>query len=110
MEVDNSQEKGLYWLTGSQKFELMKNVDESLAGRISLLELSTLSLAEKEGLKSKIFDPRNISNNLNISIDKIFEHIFMGGMPEYVVDKLDCNTFFEDYIRTYLERDVRQLA
>lgn len=110
MEVDNSQEKGLYWLTGSQKFELMKNVDESLAGRISLLELSTLSLAEKEGLKSKIFDPRNISNNLNISIDKIFEHIFMGGMPEYVVDKLDRNTFFEDYIRTYLERDVRQLA
>lgn len=110
MEVDNSQERGLYWLTGSQKFELMKNVDESLAGRISLLELSTLSLAEKEGLKSKIFDPRNISNNLNISIDKIFEHIFMGGMPEYVVDKLDRNTFFEDYIRTYLERDVRQLA
>ena len=40
MEVDESNEKGKYWLTGSQKFELMKNVSESLAGRVSILEMS----------------------------------------------------------------------
>ena len=48
MEVDKSNENGKYWLTGSQRFELMKNVSESLVGRISILEMSSLSLAEKK--------------------------------------------------------------
>lgn len=50
MEVDESNEKGKYWLAGSQKFELMKNVSESLAGRISILEMSSLSFSEKKVL------------------------------------------------------------
>lgn len=50
MEVDESNEKGKYWLTGSQKFELMKNVSESLAGRVSILEMSSLSFSEKKVL------------------------------------------------------------
>lgn len=110
MEVDNSNEKGKYWLTGSQRFELMKNVDESLAGRISILELSSLSVAEKEGISSHLFNPRKIEKNVNLSIDAIYNHIFNGGMPEYIVEKINRNIFFEDYVRTYLERDVRQLA
>lgn len=110
MDVDNSNEKGKYWLTGSQKFELMKNVDESLAGRISILELSSLSYAEKHGFKSKIFDPTHINKTRDIDIQEIFKNIFNGGMPEYICDSIDRNIFFSDYIQTYLERDVRNLT
>lgn len=110
IEADNTNEKGRFWLTGSQKFSLMQNVSESLAGRISILEMSSLSYSEKEKLVSKEFDPTNININGKIDPNNIFENIFKGGMPEYVVEKIDRNQFFEDYIITYLERDVRQLT
>lgn len=48
MEVDNKQNFGMYWLTGSQKFHLMKDVSESLAGRVSILEMNSLSYSEKK--------------------------------------------------------------
>lgn len=110
MEVDKSNEKGKYWLTGSQRFELMKNVSESLAGRISILEMSSLSLAEKKEFSSKLFNPEHIESNIDLDINDVFKNIFEGGMPEYVAQNIDRNTFFEDYITTYLERDVRDLA
>ena len=110
MDVDNTNEKGKYWLTGSQRFELMKNVPESLAGRISILKMSSLSLAEKKGFSSKLFNPEHIESNIDLDINDVFKNIFEGGMPEYVAQNIDRNTFFEDYITTYLERDVRDLA
>lgn len=111
MEADNSPAvKGRFWLTGSQRFELMKNVSESLAGRIGILEMSPLSFAEKEGFQSRPFDPKNLSPLKAYSSHDIFRHIFLGGMPEYVADNLDRKMFFDDYISTYLERDVRQIA
>ena len=110
MDVDNTNEKGKYWLTGSQRFELMKNVPESLAGRISILKMSSLSLAEKKGFSSKLFNPEHIESNIDLDVNDVFKNIFEGGMPEYVAQNIDRNTFFEDYITTYLERDVRDLA
>lgn len=110
MEVDESNEKGKYWLTGSQKFELMKNVSESLVGRVSILEMSSLSFSEKKGFNSPIFDPTNIKNKHNILPDEIFENIYKGGMPEYINDELERNQFFNDYLLTYLERDVRAMS
>lgn len=110
MEVDDSNEKGRFWLTGSQKFSLMNNVSESLAGRVAILEMSSLSYDEKNNIKTTEFDPRNIKISSKIDPNNIFENIFNGGMPEYNVDKVDRNQFFEDYIQTYLERDVRQLT
>ena len=110
MEVDESNEKGRFWLTGSQKFSLMNNVSESLAGRVSILEMSSLSYNEKNNIPTNEFDPRNIKITNKVDPNDIFENIFNGGMPEYNVDKVDRNQFFEDYIQTYLERDVRQLT
>ena len=110
MEVDESNEKGKYWLIGSQKFELMKNVSESLAGRVSILEMSSLSFSEKKGFNSPIFDPTNIKNKYNILPDEIFKNIYKGGMPEYINDELERNQFFNDYLLTYLERDVRAMS
>lgn len=110
MEVDNSNEKGRFWLTGSQRFPLMNNVSESLAGRISIVEMSSLSYDEKENIKVKEFNPSNIKNTNVINPNEIFKNIFNGGMPEYIANKLDRNQYFEDYVQTYLERDVRQLS
>ena len=110
MDVDNSSLKGKYWLTGSQKFELMKNVSESLAGRIGILEISTLSYAEKKGFSSHIFNPEKIEKRFNLTPDEVYEEIFKGGMPEYIYDKsINREEFFNDYIKTYIERDVRDI-
>ncbi len=110
MDVDNSDKCGKYWLTGSQKFLLMKNVSESLAGRVSILELSSLSYAEKKGFKSKLFNPTQITNRFNISPKEIFEEIFKGGFPEYIAKSLDREQYFNDLVTTYLERDVCSFA
>lgn len=109
MNVDESDEKDKYWLTGSQRFELMKDVGESLAGRISIFEISSLSYSEKKGLNSKVFDPTNIKKTNSLLPKDIFDEIFIGGMPEYVCENLDREQFFNDYITTYLERDVRNI-
>lgn len=110
LEVDKTEKKGDYWLTGSQKFWLMKGVTESLAGRVSVLEMNSLSYAEKKGFKSSIFDPRNLKKKFDINPKELFEEIFKGGMPDYYVNNLDRNSFFSDYVKTYIERDVRDLT
>ncbi len=110
MEVDSSNQKGQYWLTGSQKFHLMKGVSESLAGRVGILEMPSLSYAEKKRMSSKIFDPRKIEKKFDMDPKQLFEEIFRGGMPEYYVNDLDRKSFFDDYVKTYIERDVRDLT
>lgn len=110
LDVDNKEKKGDYWLIGSQKFHLMKGVSESLAGRVGILEMASLSYCEKKKIPSKIFDPRNYKKNFDIQPLELFEEIFKGGMPEYYVNDLSRKDFFDDYIRTYIERDVRDLT
>ena len=110
LEVDSTDLKGSYWLTGSQKFHLMKGVSESLAGRVGILEMTSLTYAEKYDLESKVFDPRSLVNRFNIEPVRLFEEIFKGGMPEYCINDIDRRDFFDNYIKTYIERDVRDLT
>ena len=87
---------GQFLLTGSQKFTLMKNVSESLAGRADIVELETLSLAE---IRAAL--PRT----------PLESAIVRGGFPElYANPDIDALGFFNSYLATYLERDVRSLA
>ncbi len=89
-------QKGQFLLTGSQKFTLMKNVSESLAGRADIVELETLSLAE---IRRALPDmtPESV--------------IVRGGFPELQSDPdIDHLAFHNSYLATYLERDVRSLA
>ena len=87
---------GQFLLTGSQKFTLMKNVSESLAGRADILELETLSLAEIHGAVPKA---------------GIESAIVRGGFPElWANPEIDAAPFYNSYLATYLERDVRALA
>src|SRR5579863_9046781 len=87
---------GQFLLTGSQKFTLMKNVSESLAGRADIMELETLSMAEIHQALPKFGLERAIVR---------------GGFPElYANPDIDAAAFYNSYLATYLERDVRSLA
>jgi predicted AAA+ superfamily ATPase len=87
---------GQFLLTGSQKFTLMKNVAESLAGRADIMELETLSLAEI------------LSALPQITVEQA---IVRGGFPELQANPdIDHVAFYNSYLATYLERDVRSLA
>jgi len=92
----NRRKSGQFLLTGSQKFTLMKSVSESLAGRADIVELETLSLAEiREALP-------------DTSVESA---IVRGGFPELQADpEIDHVAFYNSYLATYLERDVRSLA
>jgi predicted AAA+ superfamily ATPase len=96
-EVDAKRARnGQFLLTGSQKFTLMKNVSESLAGRADILELETLSFAE---IRATLPDT------------SVEAAIVRGGFPElYANPDIDLVAFYNSYLATYLERDVRALS
>lgn len=111
IRVDNSKENGMYYLTGSQMFTMMKNVSESLAGRAGILSMYSLSRAEIEGRPSLPFLPGRITmTESDDTITQIFEKIYRGGMPRMITDReLLPEDYFGSYMQTYLERDIRDL-
>jgi len=93
--VDSERTRyGKWILTGSQQFELMEKISESLAGRISILHLETLSARElREG-----------------TVRNVDDYTWKGGYPEiWANPRLNINDFFESYIRTYIERDLKTI-
>ena len=112
--VDESDERGQFILSGSQKLELMKGISESLAGRVSIFELSGLSMREIKKIKfNKHFVPtedylRERETELK-KYDNIWEVIHKGSYPElYDIDR-DWQDFYSSYVSTYLERDINEL-
>ena len=116
MALNGEDNHGMYWLTGSQKFRMMKEASDSLAGRVAVLELSGLSEAEIETRPAGIFHPdlpslrERMEHKQSKNIHQIYERIFQGSMPKLVTTALERDRFYQDYINTYLERDVRDLA
>ena len=111
---NNETNKPLFWLTGSQQFKVMKDVSETLAGRIGVLNLYSLSLSEIFNYDSFVFNPsiENLKNKTiksKVDTKKIFEIIYNGGMPSIVTKTIERNDYFSSYINTYIERDVKQL-
>ena len=111
MEVDKDKERGQYWLSGSQAFELMKGVTESLAGRAGIVRMNSFTYNEiVKNENSELFDLDNLKEKEYIDVNKVFELIFNGGMPElYDIQNMDRNDFYSSYVDTYIERDVRQI-
>ena len=105
----------LYYLTGSQIFQTMKNVSESLAGRIGILDLYGFSARELENIEEPLFIPdinllKNKKRIQTKTTSEIFEKIINGSYPEVNNSNgKNREQFYETYIRTYIERDVRQL-
>jgi len=106
---------GIVWLTGSQRFSMMKGVSESLAGRIAVFEMSSLSQSEKDGRGADTFyaDINALKRRKSGSckdINEVFRQIFKGGMPQPFTTDIDRDRYFMDYVNTYIERDVRELS
>ena len=107
---------GMYWLTGSQKFKMMKGVADSLAGRIAVFDMSTLSTAEIEKRTPHLFSPvieelkEQIPGMLPKNIHDIYAKIFAGGMPKLITGNVERERYYMDYVNTYIERDIKELA
>jgi len=114
--LNGEDNNGMFWLTGSQKFKMMKDVSESLAGRIAIFDMASLSTAEIEGRPASIFHPDLNSLRARLkdckpkNIHEVYQEIFRGGMPKLRSTDLDRDRFYMDYINTYIERDIKDLA
>lgn len=114
---DESEDTGIVWLTGSQQFQTMKLVRESLAGRVAIFELFSLSQREKYGLsydRELDFSLETLKSRQAVTekndIVKVFRHIWEGGMPriQNTDDEELRQEYFDSYVDTYLMRDVAE--
>jgi predicted AAA+ superfamily ATPase len=118
MYIDATHQKGQFYLSGSQAFHMMKNLSESLAGRVGLLNLHGLSLREINGISfSKPFLPIDAYFCERKKESEAFDHkqiwhtIHQGTMPELVSNPdYSWDKFYSSYVKTYIERDVRELT
>lgn len=112
--VDKAKRKGDFVLTGSQAFQLMKNVSETLAGRMAIIEMQGLSLRER-------FDIHFYREFLPVesyiherqahlqAYDDLWSIIQRGDMPELATQDINWERYYSSYIKTYIQKDVRQL-
>ncbi len=118
MIIDREHKKGQFYMCGSQQFQMMKGVSESLSGRIGLLTLLGFSIRERHGIESDTpFIPTDVyfaerkKQLSDISYDEVWNMIHRGSMPELCENPdFDWQMFYAAYVRTYIERDVRDLT
>jgi len=116
MHVDKYKQKGDFWLTGSQTFQTMKSVSESLAGRVGIIRLLGLSNSEINGTESEPFLPipeqmmKRINHIPKMGLKDIYQRIFRGSMPALYADDIDVETYYKSYVNTYLGKDIRDLT
>ena len=106
IKCDESDERGLFCLSGSQPLELMEGVSESLSG-LSMREIKGDSFNRPFVPTMDYVQERSKSVK---SFDNIWEIIHRGGYPELQNPEVDWSVFYSSYIKTYLERDVRSLS
>ena len=117
IHVDKYHNAGDFWLTGSQVFKRMSGIQESLAGRVAVLSLTSLSQAEICGGEMQPFtlDIEELSarrkERTEADTGVIFDRIFRGSMPAIVSEKnSNSQIFYSSYLTTYIERDVREVS
>ena len=116
--IDKGAAPGSFWLTGSQAFKMMELAQESLAGRVALLHMPSLSQHEVYGAGENT--PFHIDlpalkarkqTGAPASLQEMYERIWKGSMPGYVSGKYtDRDVFYSSYLQTYIERDVGELV
>ena len=114
IHCDKNKVNGQYLLTGSQPFKLMDMASDSMAGRVAIIELAPLSLREicKSGFKAPFIPTLEyIQSRKDAEKPKnIWQIIHRGFYPELQNPELDWSMFYSSYVKTYLERDVRELS
>lgn len=118
IQIDKNKKAGEFWLTGSQIFKLMKGVTESLAGRMAILNLNSLSQNEiYNQYENKPFELD--FEKLNEKAKKVrlcdakemFERIYRGSMPFIIKDDdVDNSIFYSTYLSTYLDKDIKEIS
>ena len=115
--ADTHHEPGAFWLTGSQVFKLMHGVQESLAGRVAVLSMTSLSQSELNGADTEPFRVdldallKREEKALPADTKGIFERIYRGSMPAIASGKnTNSQIFYSSYLSTYIERDVKELS
>lgn len=119
LAADRSRTPGLFWLTGSQHFHVMKGVSESLAGRVAVVTLLGLARRESAGLAPDVppflpgpeeLRPR-LASGAPLPLPELYRLIWRGAFPAVALnDEMDRDLFYASYVQTYLQRDVRDLA
>lgn len=117
IEIDNGAEPGSFWLTGSQSFRMMELAQESLAGRVALLHMPSLSQHEIYGSGNN--SPFSIDLNAlkeratthaPADMQEIYQRIWKGSMPGLISSRFsDRDVFYSSYLQTYIDRDVSEL-
>ncbi|QIW16261.1 ATPase [Pasteurellaceae bacterium RH1A] len=115
LAIDQQKASGLFLLSGSQAFELMQNVTESLAGRVAVLKLQGFSLREIQQLDfHQPFVPHldyiNAREKQAKPVENIWQIIHQGYMPRLYQQEMNWEVYYASYVSTYIERDVRSLT
>ena len=119
LAVDQENEPGRFWLTGSQQFHLMRDVSESLAGRVGVVQLLGLSRREQDGDADDhgpfLPTPESLTERFAdaqpLPLPELYRRTWRGAYPALTRDpELDRDLYFSSYVQTYLQRDVRDLA
>lgn len=118
MNMDKEKSKGMYYLSGSQQFQMMKNVSESMSGRVGIVNLHSLSLRERMGqeydepfIPTQSYVAVRKDSAQELTSDELWKIIQRGSMPDLVANPdFDSQMYYSAYVKTYIERDVRQLT
>lgn len=118
IKIDNGAEPGSFWLTGSQAFRMMELAQESLAGRVALLHMPSLSQHEIYGNKAAVPFTVNLNalkervkTHKPADMPEIYLRIWNGSMPGLVSGRFsDRDVFYSSYLQTYIDRDVSELV
>ena len=115
--ADKNKKNGLFWLTGSQKYRLMKGIHESLAGRVAILNMLGFSYREitKKTTPCSSFLPslkltKKEPSGKPLTSVQMYQKIWQGSFPRLITNKHTHGMrkiFFDSYIQTYVERDVK---
>jgi uncharacterized protein len=119
MQVDAKKQTGMFWLTGSQQFQMMKGISETLAGRVGIINMLGFSSRERYKLKLDVepFIPaidsltQRESSRPKTSVMNLYKDIWKGSYPALIAGPAkDREVFYSSYLQTYLQRDVRELT
>lgn len=112
--LEDGTANGMFLLTGSQAFHLMKNVTQSLAGRASIIRMEPLGIDEIFCRETIPFVPtkeriQHYPNRKDFTVKEVFEMITKGMYPELYKDHKQISDYYENYVNTYIDRDISEL-
>ncbi len=117
--LDTQKKNGAFWLTGSQMFQTMKGVSESLAGRVGIIPMQGLSNSELNKIANEPFLPKlerlkerllKFDDSKKMTVNEVYARIHKGSMPALYASEQSIERYYASYVDTYIQRDIRALS